>query len=287
VQFFYGTDHGGDVIIKTSVTPAQGVDRIKNQALGNQFLQENIPNAPITIPQTTYFEAGHRSYAVMRTIPGEVVAACTPDGTCDGLTVADIATLVDWFVRVREIPTDRIPEHFFTVADTEWNETFYARRLVENAKEPLSQGFLTQDAFNTLKALWQRHYGTFSFQHHDCAPFNMIRKPDGTLALIDSEFSRIGMAGYDSAYFAIQTYCLYGRSDLASTILEETIKAWSEECPQDNLLTTILAALAYRIVANFADDSTRHNQNVLTRTIHLSTLIQSGNIDRIISGLRP
>ena len=285
VFFYRATREEKDVVIKAAPSPKTGVDRVKNQAFANSFLHDVVRDEAIEIPDTIFEHHDSFSFAIMDAVPGVIIAESRADGMREEMTATDISSLMSWLVAVRRIPTSAIPKHFIAIAEDDWNEAFYRERLVVNAEGPIAQGTLTLLELQGLQSLWARHYGAMSFQHHDVVPFNMIRKPAGNISLIDGEFARIGMVGYDAAYFAIQTYCLYGRSDLAKAMLEGVVNAWKSEFPADDMAHSILAPLAYRIVANLNDAPTKTNKDVRERTVHLKTLILQGDIQSIIHGL--
>lgn len=285
VFFYRATREGRDVVIKVAPSTKVGVDRIKNQALANAFLHGAVREKGIEVPATVFEEHDGFSLAIMDAVPGAVIAESRADGMKEVMTSDDIALLVSWLAAVRHVSVTDIPGYFSDVAERDWNETFYRIRLTENSKGPIEQGTLTSVEFIELESIWSKHYGRLSFQHHDVVPFNMIRKPDGRIALIDGEFARIGMAGYDAAYFAIQTYCLYGRADLAVAMLEQSTKVWESEFPEDDFSHAIMVPLAYRIIANLNDTTARTNDSVRERTVRLKDLILEGNVATIIAGL--
>lgn len=285
VFFYRATREGGEVVIKAAPSPKEGVDRVKNQAIANAFLHDAVQGEAVEVPGTIFEERDGFSLAIMDAVPGTVIAESRPDGMIGAMTSDDISSLISWLAAVRRVPVVDIPKHFSDVAERDWNEAFYRTRLAANAEGPIDQGTLTSAEFVELESLWSKHFGKLSFQHHDVVPFNMIRKPDDRIALIDGEFARIGMVGYDVAYFAIQTYCLYGRADLAVAMLDQSLKAWGNEFPEDDLSSAILAPLAYRIVANLNDPAARTNESVRERTMRLKDLILEGNVESIIARL--
>ena len=112
-----------------------------------------------------------------------------------------------------------------------------------------------------------------------------MRKPNGSLALLDGEFGRLGMLGYDPAYFAIQTFCLFNRGELSAIMLSEAWSAWQTNYPEDNFDKAILAPLAYRLVANLNDVPTKQNADVRKRTLALKQLVLSNDLQTVIDGL--
>ncbi len=284
--FFASAEKDGERFVLKAAGEATGEGgRIENQAIADQFLHENVTGLRIDVPQASLDKKSGLTLTAMKKVEGQVIAESKPDGMKGEMTESDVRALVEWLTAVRKIPAERIPEHFKTIAKNFLNEAFYRERLSVNAKSPIEQGTVTEMEFEDLSALWEQNYGTLSFQHHDVVPFNLIRKPDGSMSLIDAEFARLGMVGYDPAYFAIQTYALYNRADLAAQMLEESLAAWDKQFPEDNLRESILAPLAYRIVANLNDASTKQNAGARARTLHLKELILSGDVQEVIDGL--
>ncbi len=285
VFFFTALKEGKHLVVKVAQTPAAGVDRIKNQALANRFLHEHAQSKAVEVPATSFIEHDGYSFAIMDAVAGVAIAESRADGMNEEFTKEDVGSIVSWLAAIRRVPTTEIPEHFRTVAKNDWNMGFYRERLFQNASKPIEQGTLTSDELSHLQTLWAGHYGFITFQHHDVVPFNIMRTPT-ELALVDGEYARLGMTGYDPAYFAIQTFCLYNRGDLAAEMLEQAIAVWKQEFPMDNLEHSIIAPLAYRIVANLNDGPTQTDENVRERTVRLKSLILTGDIQQIIEGLK-
>lgn len=287
VLFFTGTQDERDVMIKTAPRPLQGVDRIENQARANDFLHRSLPHSAILIPETSFVGDERTSAAIMDRVIGESVAESRENGmAAEAMTPEDISAIVSWLAEIRRLPLASIPNHFHAIREHDWNEAFYEERMKHNAKGPINLGLLSESERGALQSLWRRHLDIRTFQHHDVVPFNFMRRPNGGLAIMDGEFARIGMTGYDPAYFAIQMYCLYDRGDLAAYMLEESLRLWDTNFPEDDLRTRILSPLAYRIVANLNDPPVKRDGSVQRRTIALKDRILQDDLDAVIAGLQ-
>ncbi|MFZ2682289.1 MAG: phosphotransferase [Patescibacteria group bacterium] len=286
VWLFEAVKDGQPVFVKGSVEVSNGVDRIENQVLAQKLLHTELLEQALKVPDAELVRSNGLSLAIMERVEGSLLGESRPDGLKEKMSEAELETLVDWLVAARRIPAEKLPEQFREIADKVWNQDFYSQRLEQNAKEPLALGLLTDQELQTLQQLWAENYGLLTFQHHDIVPFNLMRDQEQKLWLLDGEFARLGMAGYDSAYFALQSYGLYGDGESAAIMLEKSLSAWEKNFPEDQLESAILAPLAYRIVASLNDAPTKNNQAVRERTIFLKDLILSGDVRKLIAGLR-
>lgn len=282
---YRATRDGYRYVIKSSKTEAHGVDRIKNETEANRFLRANVSTPGLLIPDSTFFKDAGFSFLVSHEIEGEAIAVSAPEGMEEDLSETDVQALVDFLLSTRSISEASIPHYFQDVADHHWNKAFYAGRLSQNAQGPLKNELLTAESFGCFERMWAQGYGARTFQHHDLVPFNLLRTADG-LALLDSEFARIGMVGYDIAYFTLQTACLLNRPKTAVALLEGALAAWSKRFPEDNIEAAIFAPLAYRYIASLNDAPSLHDRGVQARTLAFGTLIANGNMAKIIEELK-
>jgi len=282
---FSAEDAGKRVVVKIGRRVDQGIDLIENQHTVSDFLARSVQNERVFVPESKLVIRDGWTASVSTAIDGEVFSSSEPEGMHHEMTSAEVVDTVSFLADIRSLPEIDIPASLQEIARTGWNKQFYATRLRANAENPIRNGFLTEQERDRLQEIWERHYDVSHVQHHDIVPFNLMRTKDQKIALLDGEFGRIGMTGYDPAYFVLQTAGLLHRPEAARHFLQQTLDTWEQRFPQDALPERILSPFAYRVIASFNDPAPANDIGVRERTVALKEAILTDDISQIIATL--
>ncbi|MBP9827998.1 phosphotransferase [Patescibacteria group bacterium] len=282
----YAAEHEGeDVVIKVGRRTEHGIDLVENQQRADAFLSDKLPGDKVFVPASTLLLRDGWTMAISAKVSGEVLAESVPDGMRSTLSSDEIKALVESLVAIRGISVEDMPKYFRQIAESGWNKDFYAGRLLANAQNPIDKGLMTVRDRDGLREIWESHFEVASFQHHDIVPFNLMRSEDGRLALLDGEYARVGMTGYDPAYFVLQSAGLLHQPKMAHEFLVNTLEAWDKQYPQSDLRKAIMSPLAYRVIANLGDAGAMTNAGVQERAKALKDAILTDDIARVMEAL--
>lgn len=239
---------GKKQVVKASIESAKK-EHIANQVEAESFMRTLLDeDMGISIPEGEYVEEGDVGFGTFEYVEGQAVSDL--DNHVEQLlSEEEIDRVIELYTRLRQVKIEDLPERMKKQGEELFTDKNWRLKLqahLDSIPENIVSTKQREQIFQNLDNVGYHQ----SLQHHDIVPWNMIRKEDGDLVVMDAEYARWGARHYDIAYYYIQNIVYLKDSEHAKMYLKKVVEEMEVRFPEDDIRKEIMYPMTYRIIVN-------------------------------------